>query len=92
MLNIKNSPSQILNHISNNIEYYKDFTFIIMGRSGATGKTWLWNGLNNIGLKAVEISEEILPLVEYIDDENHYSCNTLNKIVLLVLNKPLKEK
>lgn len=70
----------------------KSYTYIIMGKPGATGKTRLCQLLKERGLNAIEISENIISLVEYNDNKNHVIVDTLNMQVVIVLNKPLKEE
>lgn len=63
-------------------------TYIICGKSGPTGKTWLANELRKAGHTAIEISEGINPFVYYRDDENHIFELGFNHFVV-TLNKPL---
>lgn len=65
----------------------REYTYIILGRSGPTGKTWLCNELKVHGLNAVEISEDIFDLVHYKDDENHCTIDDFRKCVVIVLNQ-----
>lgn len=91
MRDIKNlNPNEILKKIIN--DPYKDLpgrTYIILGKSGPTGKTWLWNELKKLGLNAIEISEEINFLVSYEDGQNHYLEGRFDNTVI-VLNKDIK--
>lgn len=78
------TPSVILNLICREV---KDFstkrTYIIMGRGGPTGKSWLCEKLNSMGFKAIELSENIYDLVDYATDQNHYRiCDDVGIIVL----------
>lgn len=65
------------------------YTFIVLGRRGPTGKTWLCEGLKKNGFNAIELAESILPLVDYRDDENHIIRDYVNKTIVIVLNKSL---
>lgn len=65
----------------------RPYTFIVMGRSGQTGKTWLTFGLKRYGLKALELSESIFGLVDYRDCENHVIADDLDRTIIVVLNK-----
>ena len=56
----KLTPNDILQFIKNNHEYFKDDTFIILGRPGPCGKTWLYNQLKNSGYNAIEPNEFLL--------------------------------
>ena len=66
------------------------YTYIILGKTGATGKTTLCEELNRNGYKAFEISESIFNQVQYTDDNNHYVINRLRKQVVIVLNKAVR--
>lgn len=69
-----------------------DYTYVILGRSGPTGKTWLRNYLVEAGYNAVELSEDIIGLVEYKDDKNHFIVNRMQKMVLIVLNHSIRKE
>lgn len=56
----KITPNDILQFIKNNHEYFKDDTFIILGRPGPCGKTWLYNQLKNSGYNAIEPTEFLI--------------------------------
>lgn len=84
------SVHEILRHIKSdpcNLEN----TYIILGAPGPTGKTWLTDRLTEDGCRAFEISEDISDLLFYRDDKNHYLPNYFNKVVTIVLNKPLEQ-
>ena len=76
-----------LNIIRNSVYNAKDYTYIILGRPGKTGKTWLCNELRVHGFNAFEISEDVCGLIGYNDDENHYIRNDFDKQVTIVLNR-----
>lgn len=67
----------------------KEYTYIILGKIGPTGKTYLATELRKHGLNAFEITEDIFDLVDYRDNRNHYRVNSSNKTVIMVLNSPL---
>lgn len=67
----------------------KEYTYIILGKPGPTGKTYLATELKRRGFNAFEITEDIMYLVEYKSDRNHYIINHENKTVVMVLNSPL---
>ena len=69
----------------------KDWTYIIFGRGGPTGKTYLCNRLRKNGHNAFELSEGIIALVDYLDSSNHYLVYEQNKCVVIILNKRLPE-
>lgn len=87
-------PSIILDKILNNPVVRGrswEFTYVILGQSGPTGKTWLYNQLKIRGLDVVEISEDICYLVRYEDSDNHYIIDELDLKVIIVLNKLLNK-
>lgn len=67
----------------------KEYTFFILGKSGLTGKSWLTEQLVSRGYSAFELSEDVMGLLEYNDDKNHYRVNDFTKQVVIVLNKSL---
>lgn len=77
------TPTQILERILN-ISNAKEKRYIITGKPGITGKTWLTNQLLNKGYDAIEISELIYDAVEYKHRGNLVIDQ--NNIVLIVLN------
>lgn len=85
------SPSWILKRIIRN-QFWdcKQYTYVILGKRGPTGKTWLCNELKNHGFNAIEITESIFDLVSYSDNDNHIDIDDLNKRIVIVLNCPLK--
>lgn len=64
-----------------------NWNYIITGKGGPTGKTFLYNKLKKNGYNAIEISEDIAGLVDYRDNKNHYFVNRAKKQLLIVLNK-----
>lgn len=70
----------------------KNFTVIIMGRPGPTGKTHLYYLLKKQGFNAIELSENLGGLVDYIDDKNHYEIDYMNQLVIIILNKRLNKE
>lgn len=67
----------------------KSWTYIITGKTGPTGKTYIRDLLRRNGYNAVEISEDIFSLIEYKDDENHFLVNDGAKYAIIVRNKIL---
>lgn len=65
------------------------WTFIILGRSGPTGKTWLCRGLRNYGFHAIELSESVLPLVDYRGHDNRVIKDDIHKAIIIILNRSL---
>lgn len=83
------TPNKILESIFNDPSRERK-TYIILGRSGPTGKTWLWNELRKRGLNAIEISEQVYRFLDYNDNGNHCIESTFGDTEIIVLNKPLK--
>lgn len=79
---------EVLLHAEVQVRMGRKPTYIICGKSGPTGKTWLWNKLRGAGYNAIEISEGINYFVDYNDDQNHMYDMGFNQF-LIVLNKPL---
>lgn len=86
------SPKDILDRILNDVRYLYDCTFVIFGKTGPTGKTWLCKELKSNKLKAIELSEQIFNLVDYKDKNNHLIIDFSNKTVIIILNKLLKRR
>jgi hypothetical protein len=84
------SPSRILHHIIHNRRFNIDtYTFIIAGKIGPTGKSWLRHELYMRGYAAIEITNNLYPLVDYHDDDNHVMVDEEHHTVLIVLNRRL---
>lgn len=85
------TPSRILRHIiGRKIDNAEEYVYVILGRTGATGKTWVCNGLKLNGFRAFEITEGIYNLVDYTDDKNHLIVDDINKTAMIVLNNHFK--
>lgn len=66
----------------------KDYTIIITGKPGPTGKTTLCKLLVNAGLNAVEISESLYTRVAYLlNSDNEVVIDEENETVLVILNR-----
>ena len=67
--------------------------YIIMGRPGPTGKTYLYNRLLELGYTVAEIGEglTIFGIVEYRDGKNHYIIDESNGVGIIILNEILEE-
>lgn len=85
------TPGKILAALLNHDGYdqLKDYTFIILGRPGPTGKTWLRQALKLRGLNAIEITSSIYNLTSYTDDYNHCVIDHDQKNVVVILNRCL---
>ena len=66
--------------------FAQEYTYIILGEPGPTGKTRLTNELINRGFDAFEITADILGLVSYNDNKNHYMVDHYAEQVVIVLN------
>lgn len=66
------------------------YTYIILGTSGPTGKTWLYTQLKNREFNVFELSEDISGVVMYGDDKNHVITDMKDMKVTIILNKPLE--
>lgn len=71
-LNKEITPDDILQYILD-FDSKKTGTYIILGKPGPTGKTYICKNLVNFGYNAIEISEGIAlsNAIEYKDDSNH---------------------
>lgn len=85
------TPVKILEGISKLLLNSDEYTYIVLGRVGPTGKTWLCKQLHKLGYSAFEISEDMGRLVSCIDDENHVRIDEYRKVCVIVLNTPIKE-
>lgn len=87
-----NSPSDVLRFAIHQRNLGESWRYVILGRSGPTGKTTLLGALLDEGCIVMEISEDINDLVTYNDDENHYIVDYLYRRMIIVLNKPIDIK
>lgn len=84
------SPARILWEYGQS-DRYKDYTFIILGNSGPTGKTWLHNKLVDLGRRAIEITEYVYPHIAYMHYENAVEVDELTKVIVIILNKDVRK-
>lgn len=70
----------------------KGLTYIILGRGGPTGKTWLTTELKKSGFNAFEITPDIIDFVLYSDDKNHLIINGYDEMVIIILNMYIEGK
>lgn len=82
------SVGEILHHIR--AVGRKECTYLIDGRIGPTGKTWLCNQLNESGFKAYEVEEEMWTMYIHRDRSNCYQYLPGN-VVIVILNEYLPE-
>ena len=83
------SVNKILRHIMyDKFGDAKERTYVIMGPAGPTGKTWLCTELNAHGFNAIELSEDIFQLVEYLHTEENYVIRKdWTKHTVIILNR-----
>ena len=79
---------KIFSQITTSPTLYK-YTVLIMGRPGPTGKTWLCDHFNAVGVRAIELSETINGDVSYDYDLNRVYIDRDNEIVTVILNKSI---
>ena len=84
------SPAGIRHHIRHsrllNMNHY---TYLITGKVGPTGKTWLHKQLTALGYSSIEIPQEIYQWSNFHDNRNHFIVDESRNAVLIVLNRPL---
>ena len=88
LYSISLTPVRILEHILNSSNS-NEKRYVITGKPGITGKTWLTNQLLNKGYDAIEISELIYDAVEYKHRGN--LIVEQNNIVLIILNVKVEQ-
>lgn len=81
----------VLSVIEGGAFYQCSHKFVILGKTGPTGKTWMTNKLRELGFKAIEISEEVNSILSYNDDYNHYITDFDNDVTVIILNHPLED-
>lgn len=91
---MKQTPNKILNDILSHLrgtgEDPSEYTYIIMGKTGPTGKTWICDKLKQYGYNACEITESICWIVDYQDTGNHYLIKKQSRVVVIILNAPIE--
>lgn len=81
-------PREIYEQIVAHREWYCDYTIIVMGKHGPTGKTSLCDRLNHSQFNAIEISQLIFENVSYKDNDNHVEIDDCEKTIVIILNRP----
>lgn len=73
---------------------FKEYTFIIFGKSGPTGKSTLCKELRDKGYNAFDISEDVCAMCNcsIYSNEDGYIVDLNRKMFLIVLNKNVKDK
>lgn len=84
------SHTEILYDISH-LENPEQYTYVIMGKPGPTGKSWLCKQLKDRGFKAVE--SDYLNLLYRTDiNKNYYFVYPDVKTIVIVLNRTIMPK
>jgi hypothetical protein len=73
------------------LEFRKDYLYLILGKPGPTGKTWLTQELGKRGYQVSELSEELAPFLK-ADKFNHVIIDDLEKQVVVILNRDLPKQ
>lgn len=86
------TPEETYEYICN-YDLEKVYTYVIFGRSGPTGKTWLWNKLRVNGYRAVELTETFTEcgVTCCSSKDNLFILDDLTKQVVIILNNILPE-
>lgn len=87
---MKQTPDKILIDIHRHLNNPHEYTYIIMGKPGPTGKTWLCDKLRQRGYNACEVSESLCWLIDYHDNNNHYLIKNEYRVVVIILNQPVE--
>lgn len=88
----KATPYDILRRFTANDKFINDdYLFLILGKPGATGKTYLAQKLKEHGCQVAELSEELAPFLN-ADRFNHVIVDDLEKQVVIILNRPLPKQ
>lgn len=91
MKKISPSPEEILNLVkSTPLRIREEYTYVILGQTGPTGKSWITQKLKEIGCNAVEISEYVNQRISYPIDGNSCTFDDINKTCVIILNNLLK--
>lgn len=93
MRNFKRAtPYDILHRFTSTDEFVEDdYLFLILGKPGATGKTYLTRKLKEHGCQVAELSEELAPFLKS-DNFNHVIIDDLEKQVVIILNRELPKQ
>lgn len=80
------TPDQIFQHIRQS-DPSRNYTYIILGRPGPTGKSTLAHKLNIECYVAYEITEELLRAARIDGKRNAFIVNDIMQYVIIVLNE-----
>lgn len=88
----KATPYDILRRFAANDKFVSEgYLFLILGKPGATGKTYLTQKLKEQGCQVAELSEELAPFLKS-DNFNHVIVDDLEKQVVIILNRDLPKQ
>ena len=82
-------PSDVLNYANRNKSLGRNFTYVILGKTGPTGKSCMAEALKNDGHNAVEISPLINPFIRYDVLANNNFMIEYGDTVAVFLGKPI---
>lgn len=84
------TPSRILSIVTDEPCEFDDWSFVILGRPGPTGKTWLYQRMFDLrAFDVTEISESLCSFVTYNDSKNHIIIDNVTDTIIVILNRPL---
>ena len=64
-----------------------EMTYLVMGKGGPTGKSWLVNQLKEAGYRAIDVTEDAFEFViSRKTSGNYMKIDRMNKIVYISLN------
>lgn len=82
---------KILDIITHTLDY-KTRKYVILGKPGPTGKTWMCEQLKKKGCDAIEISEALACYISYEHDNFNTIYNDLvNNTIVIILNITLPQ-
>lgn len=79
--------------VLNEREFPKDYTYLIDGNQGPTGKSWLVRKLIEKGYRAIDLTHYDFPYMkkEYMKNCNYLNVDGFYQTVWIVLNIPIKK-
>lgn len=85
------TPQLLLERITAS-ETSMEYTYIITGKIGPTGKSWLYRQLNSRGYNVIDLNESLMRYchIEFDDSRNHYVINEIEKLMVIILNERLE--
>ena len=82
-------PRDVLDYANRNRTLGRNFTYVVLGQTGPTGKSCLTEALKNAGHTAVEISPLINPFVYYEVLAHNNFMVEYGDTVAVFLSKPV---